>query len=408
MRHSIVPPASRLPIFITDGLEEADIRMQIELKVRSPLHIGSGEEITHEELLFEGHTAYVPDITGYFRDHPDEIDPFVNGIDQGQPPSLFFEDISRYSRYAIEPWVDERTVGRSPIKTVMKTAGDEPYLPGSSIKGALRTALAHCALDSGRGLDDFTGWAVERLFRPEQDDPKGDLLKCVTVRDSKPADPDDSLVLGEIKTYSLSTEGEMRAKRWSNFAELLRPGARLTTEVSVDAALLNRMVETHSERKKAEAILGGDLTEQGVLERITEALREFEQATVDEERQLTGDFDDIEEFYSGFDDQPRLRIGFGTSYYSNTVATALSEAERISIQTDNHLGRGPFHDDCGGNLGPDRHNSGKLFCHRCTTGGLDPHSNEVVLRFPKTRRFVLRDGSPEYPLGWVDMIPPSF
>jgi CRISPR/Cas system CMR subunit Cmr6 (Cas7 group RAMP superfamily) len=106
----------------------------------------------------------------------------------------------------------------------MKNAADEPYLPGSSIKGAIRTALAYHAL-AGDGLNDLRKEAVKRLFRPEQNNPKGDLLKCVTVRDSEPADP-DALVLGEVKTYSLSRAGEMRAKQWSNFAELLRPGTR--------------------------------------------------------------------------------------------------------------------------------------------------------------------------------------
>jgi CRISPR type III-A-associated RAMP protein Csm5 len=383
--------------------------MEIELEIQSPLHIGSGEEITHEELLFENGTAYVPDINNYFRDHPDEIDAFVDGVEQGQPPGLFFENIQQYSRYAIELWATKNTVGRSPIKTVMKNAADEPYLPGSSLKGAIRTALAYHALNNEQELDDFTGNAVDRLFRPEQDDPKGDLLKCVTVRDSEPADPNDSLVLGEVKTYSLKENGEMRAKRWSNYAELLRPGTRFTTEISVDTGLLNRMVETNRGRRQAETVLGEGLTEQGIIERIAEALRAFERATVDEERTLTGDFDDIEAFYRRCEDgPPRLRLGFGTSYYSNTVANALPDTERISIQVDNRLGRGPFHENCGGTLRRDRRSGGRLFCPRCNTGDIDSPSDEVTFRFPKTRRVVLRDGSPEYPLGWVDVPTLSF
>jgi CRISPR type III-A-associated RAMP protein Csm5 len=381
--------------------------MELKLEVRSPLHVGSGDDLTYEERLFEDGTVYVPDVTDYFRDHRDEIDAFVDGVGEGKPPSIFFENIRQYSRYAIESWATKHTVGRSPIKTIMKNAADEPYLPGSSIKGAIRTALAHHAL-AGDGLDDLREEAVQRLFRPEQNNPKGDLLKCVTVRDSEPIDH-DALVLGEVKTYSLSRAGEMRAKEWSNFAELLRPGTQITTEISVDDTLLNRMIDSQSARKQAEAVLGEGLTEQSVLERIAEALKAFEQATVEEERTLTGDFDDIETFYGECEDStPRLRLGFGTSYYSNTVASALSDAERISIQMDNGLGRGPFHDDCGESLSRDRHNSGKLFCHQCMTGNLDPQSDKVVLRFPKTRRLVLHDGTPEYPLGWVDITNRSF
>lgn len=382
--------------------------MEIELEVRSPLHVGSGEDIAREEVLFEDTTAYVPDLKRYFRDHPDEIDAFVDGVEQGQSPRLFLRNIAQYSRYAIDLWTPKHAIGRS-IQTALKNAADEPYLPGSSLKGAIRTALAYHALKNGQELNNLTKRAVRRLFRPEQDDPKGDLLKCVTVRDSEPADPNESLVLGEIKTYSLKTGGEMRAKRWSNNAELLRPGTRLTTEISVNEDLLNRMVKTAGGRRQAEAILGDGLTERAVSERIAEALKEFERATVDEERTLTGDFDDIESFYSEFENSiPRLRVGFGTSYYSNTVANALSDTERVSIQVNNRLGRGALHEDCGGTLRRDRRSSGRLFCPRCETNGIEPQSDKVSSSFPKTRRLVLRDGSPEYPLGWIDIPTLSF
>lgn len=258
--------------------------MEIELEVRSPLHIGTGDEVTREEFLFENGTAYAPDITKYFEDHPDEIDAFVDRVERGQ--RFVFQDIDQYSRYAIDLWATEDAIGKK-IQTILKNAADKPYIPGSSLKGVIRTALAYHALNNGLELYDFTESAVKELFRPEKNNAKGDLLKCVTVRDSEPVDPNDSLVLGEIEMYSL-TYGEMQCKKnRSNYAELLRPGTRLTTEISVNEDLLRRMVKTNSGRRQAEAVLGEGLTEESALERIAEALKAFERATVEEERTLT-------------------------------------------------------------------------------------------------------------------------
>jgi hypothetical protein len=58
-------------------------------------------------------------------------------------------------------------------------------------------------------------------------------------------------------------------------------GNEITTEITVDDSLLNRMVELHSARKQAEAVLGEGLTEQSVLERIADALRRREDIDTD-------------------------------------------------------------------------------------------------------------------------------
>jgi CRISPR type III-A-associated RAMP protein Csm5 len=285
----------------------------------------------------------------------------------------------------------------------MKNGRDEPYVPGSSLKGAIRTALAYRTLAQGElELDSLEGWAVDQLFRLGRNDPKNDLLKCIAVRDTNPVDPDDSLALSEIKTYSRSEGGEMRPKHWSNYAEVLRPGTTFETEITVDSQLLREMIATYGERHKAAAALGDEFTDQGVYSTIEEAFQVFGQAVTNEERRLTSEFGEVEGFYDGFESTPRIRLGFGTSYYSNTVAVALSASQRVSVQVDNRLSRGPFHEDCGGSMSHDRHHGGKLFCHRCTTGDIDPNNDDEVVEFPKTRRLVHRDGSPRYPLGWID------
>jgi len=193
----------------------------------------------------------------------------------------------------------------------------------------------------------------------------------------------------------------MRPKRWANYAEVIQPGTRFSTDLVVDADLLERMVDRFGEPWKARAVFGEDRSEAGIRDAIREALRSFRDAVVAEDRQLTGEFAAVESFYEGLDDDAtHLRIGFGTGYHSNTVATALSAADRASVRL-NCLDKQMIHDGCGGNLTTDRE-EGMLFCHECDST-LDPRSDEVRPPFPKTRRFVHRNGSPAEPLGWLQV-----
>lgn len=375
--------------------------IELELEVASPLHIGSGDVLGREDLIFGGETAFVPDIDAYFRDNPDQIETFVTAMERGEPVSDFITDPSRYARYTLRPWVSESSLGNSEVAVAMKDAQARPFIPGSTIKGFVRTALAARALSGGgQSLDSLDDWAVDDLFRLDQNDPMHDFLRCLTVRDSTPADT-DALVLGEIKMYSLSDSGSMDAKFWSNYAEFIEPGTMFTTDLLVDTSLLEEMIESFGESWKVEAVFGSDRSEAGIVETISRALTSFTNDIAREDQTLTGDFDEVESFYDGLpDDRPRLRLGHGTGYHSNTVVTALPRDDRVSIRDDNRLGKRLTHDECGGGVTPDRKREDHLFCHECHTS-MPAETADASPPLPKTRRFVRRQGRPAYPLGWV-------
>ena len=374
---------------------------EFRLDIASPLHIGTGEVLSREDLIYERGTAFVPDLDAYFRENPEEITPFVQAMKNGEPASNFINDPNRYAKYTLDPWVGARELGNSEVSVAMKDSEGRPYIPGSSIKGFVRTALAHRALTKGgRSLSSLDDYAVDDLFRLERNDPQNDICRCLTVRDSTPASPDD-LVLGEIKMYSLQHSGSMEAKFWSNYAEFIRPGTQLQMELTVDTALLERMVAEFGERRKVEAVFGSDRSEAAVLHTVVDAVTRFGDAIAREDRTLIEGFGEIESFYDGFTDAgAHLRLGHGTGYHSNTVATALSEGDRVEARTANRLGKELTHEDCGGNVTPDRNQDGALFCHKCYTT-MPTQSADVSPPLPKTRRFVRDGGTPKYPLGWV-------
>lgn len=383
--------------------------MEIDLEVISPVHIGSGDDIYGQELVFDSGRAWVPDITEYFEKNPHRVDEFMETVEKGKSLHSFFDNIHENSRYSMDLWAEEGGLNHSDISAQIKDGFDNPYLPGTSIKGCIRTALAHRALtQGGENLSRVTGDEIEKIFRLGKNDPKHDLMKAISVRDAQiknNSDPEDPLVLPEVKTYSMKDIDMEPKKHWSDYVESIAPGTEFTTQIKVDASLVKKMIDKFGYRRKAERVLGDEISREGILHTIRDALQGFAEDVKDEDVMLLSEpkFDDIRDLYGSmnFQKESYFRIGFGTSWYSNTVGTALSGEEKKEARAEGKLGY-MTHKGCGGNLDNDDYNQGKLFCHSCKTGGIDPISDEVsMMMFPKTRRLVKHRGKPEFPLGWV-------
>lgn len=373
--------------------------LELDLRVAAPLHIGTGETLGREGLVFEGGVAFVPDLDAYFRDNPNDVQPFVAAMERGEPVGDFITDPDRYAEYTLDPWVDTDEVDE--VAVAIKDIDGRPYIPGSSIKGFVRTALAHRALTTGgRSLSAPDDGAVDELFRLGEDDPKHDIMRCLTVRDTTPAAPDDLVLVG-TETQSFQKSGSMQPKFWTNHSECLAPGTGLRTEVAIDTATLDGMVTKFGESRKVDAVFGADRSEDAILETVTDALGAFATDIAREDRTLTGEFDRLESFYDELETGRCIRVGTGTGYHSNTVATALPRTDRVGVRVDHRLGKKLTHDGCGGTVTPDKHQAGALFCHECYSS-MPIGEADVSPPFPKTRRIVRKDGAPAYPLGWVE------
>jgi CRISPR-associated protein Csm5 len=131
------------------------------------------------------------------------------------------------------------------LREQMKDVFGQPYLPGSSLKGALRTLLAWYALDErrvalpaveGLGSRSWAARETERtLFGPN---PNHDLLRALHVADSRPVGADRLfLVNAQVVTGSEKMGAPIEL-------EALRPDTAFTTTVTLDEYL-------HSERAAA-------------------------------------------------------------------------------------------------------------------------------------------------------------
>lgn len=423
---------------------ENELTIEVELTIKSPVHIGTGNNLVGNEYRIDGEDAEAIDIAQYLNDNPGEVEAVISAM-KGEMPIKELPDLdSSYARYSLRSWVDSGPIGDSPVQVALKDETNTPYVPGSSLKGWLRSALAYRMLDSevknAGGMaaiaDVMEGDDVTERFRVGDNDPKTDLLRCVMVRDAHPVS-DPELALCEVKTrrYKSAEDDDPSWMGFSNYAEFILPNwelsdsnkTRFDTEIQVDIGLLERLVESHGGEETAKAVFGDDRTKEGILTTIKEALQQFQRAVIDEEKELLPNFtlpnnsNMISDFYlnkmgefegESYDENILFRVGAWTSHYSKTVITRLPDENRIQANVGENLS----HVDCGGEITETENDDGETVLV-CTE-----HENDLVIqspsdeidRFPKTRRGVYRealnpnendedDGMQAYhPFGWIE------
>lgn len=166
----------------------------LTLKVVSPVHIGDGYELRQDfdYAVHEGYT-FVLDENAILDAKADRLTRYRQG--SYPPPAALLEEADyarvKYFRYRLR---GQPRSGKSyaSLRSFIKDVYDRPYIPGSSLKGAFRTALAWTGWQEvrprlnrdvigQRWQKSWAGQKLERqLFGP---DPNHDLLRALHVSD---------------------------------------------------------------------------------------------------------------------------------------------------------------------------------------------------------------------------------
>jgi CRISPR-associated protein Csm5 len=164
----------------------------MKLQTLSPVHIGDGGELRHMfDYVVHENKTYRLDEDAILLAKENLVRPGRDGH-YPTPGSLLSETDyanDQYFRYAMRGAARSgKTDAR--VKSFIKDVYDRPYIPGSSLKGALRTALAWTGLGEinlklDRGMigtnRSWAGQRIERkIFGP---DPNHDLLRALHVSD---------------------------------------------------------------------------------------------------------------------------------------------------------------------------------------------------------------------------------
>ncbi len=308
------------------------VRIDVTVETLTPLHIGTGLKLVRD---FD----YVTHGGRTFRLQEDRLaeelfdrDPHLTKQLLRTPPGQLvrpgdLRDGSPLVRYVLpgEPKGNE-------FREAIKDAHDRPYLPGSSLKGALRTVLAWRGWREVRpGLKGTLGeWEAKFAARPVEKvlfgpDPNRDLLRAVRVSDSAPVGR-DALVIQVVRVWTRRGPGAPIS------VEAVKPGVGFSLEVSVDERLFSTWGRRVDGFPLPHRDWVGELLKLGT-ERATERLRR-EQALWEEWGRSAGG--PPSPYHALLQDLiarkkkagPRgfpLQLGFGTGWEGTTIGAPLKD-----------------------------------------------------------------------------------
>ncbi|AEF96879.1 CRISPR-associated RAMP protein, Csm5 family [Methanotorris igneus Kol 5] len=359
----------------------------MKLEMLSPLHIGSGETLTPADFIANESEIIVLDLNKLFNmlisigANIDEITEILETESYPWKKILKKYNLNpkEFERYSLK-LIGNKGKYSMQVRAFIKSGG-YPYIPGSSIKGAIRTAIMYKIVKNnpellnqavrklynevkdlnsrgiGRVIKTADNWLEARIFGCNNRgyyEPKKDTLKGLIIRDSERISP------RKLKVYGVWTIGERGTI--PQYVEGLE-NVKIDFEFTIDENLL----------KLNYGEFNGTLKDIN-WEFIENALREFYEEVIKVELREIHKYgryrDEVLEFYQ--DMQMKLesgeipiRIGWGSGWYSTTLGVLLKTHPNFeNLRRKLGLGR-------------------------------NPKTKKIVNDFPKTRRVANKK-----PLGW--------
>lgn len=356
---------------------------KLVIKVLTPLHIGTGQVLQRDfdYVVREGRTLRIHE--GRFLEWVSTRGEHFARLTQGVPPGqILGQEVrpgSPLVRYAL-PGEPQNT---RELRECVKDAFDRPYIPASSLKGALRTVLfwrvwrekrLRLVLDELKQSPRFAASSLEKgVFGPS---PHMDLLRALRLHDSSPAGVQNLCVVNVrcisqaarngiplaleavVPETTFLVEGHIDEAAFRPWGPWHKPGF-LPKE---KRALLDWKHIAEAARAKARARLDYDLR---WAQQVGIHLKPWQDLREQLERSERGEL-------QGFP----LQIGFGTGWLGMTLGPALlSDPAFPSVYKQYRLGQNPR-----------------------------TRRQTPLQRFPASRRLA-RLNALDMPLGWIWVTP---
>jgi CRISPR type III-A-associated RAMP protein Csm5 len=215
-----------------------------------PLHIGTGIKLGKADFIVQGGRVHVID--------ENKLMAWIIGQLDAEKLALWLADDLR-GPVGIDKFMRDRFRGNlaevtayslvyqgapKDIATFIKTTDHHPYLPGSSVKGSLRSALLRGKMLGDNSLRQKAtqaiaqGAADRRKPRTNSDQiqanlfvkgdvksskwPNYDINRLLLVRDSEPLDVNTTLEIGRVKVISVQTNQSLQEKNYDIFVEVIK------------------------------------------------------------------------------------------------------------------------------------------------------------------------------------------
>lgn len=460
----------------------------------SPVHIGTGKELEPFDYIVDGQRyirvhldavlermtpEQADDLATWVSERADQIVELEQRRAQGRERTQLNERISELRRdmqlsnfsgldaalrealrtdSALARYHGDQSFDRNlQVHEQVKDAAEMPLIPGSSLKGALRTALAFVALEEmeqderqalGQSLERVLGQAEEAkgrrhnrtinrlkerigqeieqaIFRcgkkkgkhTDYRDIHYDLMRAISISDTYEAQAE--LIVPQIYTFveSRNQDGSTKlATQAPLIAEAHAPGNRFRLRLRVDGGLLRAISRNRRQNKwldfeqRVQRAFGSEVArllpeasdaqlEQAVISHIEAAARRFAKAIVAAEQRWEeshghGATGDLKDFYNRLDNLiEKGQVPLRLGWGSHFTATTLL----LALKED--AGWRPLLERCfrAFDIGvPPRRNRGR-------GGGAE---RQIELDdFPRSRRLIAASRRPVAPLGWVVLAP---
>jgi len=276
------------------------------LKTRSPIFIGCGKSYTKKEYLFDPQSNMVSFLDEramftYLAEHnlADSYENYILGH-LGRNLQDFLLNICKIPRAQIRTWTrcqiyagdaldDNHTLKE--IQRFIRNGQEQVYVPGSSIKGALRTVLLKAMLLKDPPRNPDTGLPFERFasfedvyfhtlsLKKDRDqvvqtgNPLNSMLQGVRVSDSLPIGDDKMCLTRKIDEFTDETYNAINICR-----ECIKPGTTIHCTVTLDQSVLQGQISKDTiERAIAEASAYYQKT---VLRRYPQAANDMNSRTI--------------------------------------------------------------------------------------------------------------------------------
>lgn len=361
----------------------------MKMKVLTPVHIGTGQAYSpHEYVFHQGKKSgshYVVRI---------DMGKFFNSLDENQK-KRYIEQVRTDNNFSLNKFFKDESIGNlqdihrylihreknvlpksiSKIRECIRTA-DTPYIPGSSIKGAIRTALLwkyfsdnpRKAVDKlkdelrGRVNKKFFGKDLtDRVFAYKVDrnnryDPKNDVMKFLLVSDFM-LEKNIQTTLQNIKTWSL--QGKiMNPKNFTINAECITKGSNLEGSISIsDQIDAIKGTEMNQIRDVFESLgLSDPLEKEKIVPEIKRLLTDFNRDVYEKEFMLMDQIEikessadklfrkNLKNIRDLIEEKNLIRIGFGIGTSYQTILGIIEDEDPdlfAKIVTDLKLGKYP-------------------------------------------------------------------
>lgn len=337
------------------------VPLLLEVKVVTPIHIGTGDKLSRKAFFEDGRNVIVVDdrkLIDWASADEKRVYEFMEFMERPERPEQGLADFLRRHSATPESFAAYQMRQDAPsrprdILQFIKTSENRPYLPGSSLKGSLGSALARGYLAMKPAQRDIVAQAVRPIVREKRRDPGGEadaaifvpkrdvkrgkrpnytLMRAFGLGDSRSVSA-TKLEVAEVRVLSAQTDQTLRFKQTPRgdhvmqiFAEMLKPDTVLFVPLTLNWMLLDDKGPAAELGLRPQRQMVGSFwkyARAAADDLLQQELRFYEQH---HQAGLAEQCRKLQERSSKLPDYAfLLRIGWGGGYDAKTITDQLSE-----------------------------------------------------------------------------------